>query len=63
MEKREGLKFVTEAPNNEKIVAMVTFNGHIYVATERQVLVLVDDELKPVEFIIEKEKTNVKNNN
>ena len=53
VEKREGLKFVTELPEGVRCVSMVEFNGVVYVATECGVFKLVGDILEPIPFHIE----------
>jgi len=48
VEKRPGLKFVTDAPGGEKIVAMTLFRDTMYVATSGGVYRLINDKLEAV---------------
>jgi len=45
----KGLQFLTEVPEGEQVVSMVNHRDRIFVATQKRVYELVDDELRAVE--------------
>jgi hypothetical protein len=50
----DQMECVTELPEGEKCVSMITFNNTIYVALSRSIFVLDGDVLRPVEFDLSK---------
>ena len=45
--RRPGAKFVTRIPYGEKVVSMITYKGKVLVATERRIMKLVGNQLRP----------------
>ena len=55
VQKREGVKFITELPDNEQCVGMLMFKDTMYVATCKGVYKMVGDNLEPVQFVVKEE--------
>lgn len=47
---RPGAKFVAKLPRGEKCVGMTVFNGKVIVATDKRVMKLVGNKLRPLLF-------------
>lgn len=50
--KRKGFEYVTELPGSEKFVSMITFEGDVYVCTDRSMYKLVDECLERINIEI-----------